>query len=127
LREHVSGSQKPTRLGDALQSYLRESGLDERVEEATILPEWDERVGAAIAAVTQPVRVSRGTLLIAVRTSGWLMELRLMEREILRRINEGRERGRISRIRFVITGDEDAPEEPQRRGRGRRGGRSRDG
>jgi hypothetical protein len=30
------------------------------------------------------------------------MELRLMEREILRRLNEGRERGRIERIRFVM-------------------------
>jgi predicted nucleic acid-binding Zn ribbon protein len=103
---------KPTKLGDALQSYLRESGLDERVEEATILPEWAERVGAAISAVTVPVRVSRGALIVAVRSSGWLMELRLMEREILRRLNDGRERGRIERIRFVMTGDENAPEPP---------------
>jgi predicted nucleic acid-binding Zn ribbon protein len=103
---------KPTKLGDALQSYLRESGLDERVEEATILPEWAERVGAAIAAVTVPVRVSRGALIVAVRSSGWLMELRLMEREILRRLNDGRDRGRIERIRFVMTGDEAAPEPP---------------
>ena len=99
-------SRKPTKLGDALQSYLRESGLDERVEEATILPEWAERVGGAIAGVTRPLRVSRGTLFVAVRTSAWLMELRLMERDILRRLNEGRERGRIERIRFVMA-DED--------------------
>jgi predicted nucleic acid-binding Zn ribbon protein len=49
-------------------------------------------VGEAIAAVTVPVRVSHGTLVVAVRTSAWLMELRLMEREILRRLNEGRPR-----------------------------------
>lgn len=121
--------KKPVLLGDALQSYLRDSGLDERVEEASILPEWDERVGDAIAAVTQPVRVSRGALIVAVRTSAWLMELRLMEREILRRLNEGRERGRIERIRFVMTGDEDRPEQPEPRRRtgprGRGGGRGR--
>jgi predicted nucleic acid-binding Zn ribbon protein len=112
--------EKPAKLGDALQNYLHESGLQERIEEAGVLPEWDERVGAAIAAVTAPVRVSRGTMIVAVRTSGWLMELRLMEREILRRLNEGRQLGRIERIRFVMTGDEDAPEEPPPR---RRGGR----
>jgi predicted nucleic acid-binding Zn ribbon protein len=117
--------EKPVRLGDALQSYLRESGLDERVEEAAVLPEWDERVGAAIAAVTVPVRVSRGTMLVAVRSSGWLMELKLMEREILRRINEGRSRGRIERIRFVMTGDEESPEEPEPGPRGQRGSRGR--
>lgn len=113
--------EKPARLGDALQSYLRESGLDERIEEAAALPEWEERVGPAIAAVTMPVRVSHGTMLVAVRTSSWLMELRLMEREILRRINEGRQRGRIERIRFVMSGDEDTPDEPDPRPRtGRR-------
>jgi predicted nucleic acid-binding Zn ribbon protein len=112
---------KPSRLGDALQDYLRESGLEERLEAAAVVPEWEERVGAAIAAVTVPVRVSSGTLLVAVRSSTWLMELRLMEREILGRINEGRQKGRVQRIRFVMTGDEDAPEPPSPRSRrGRR-------
>jgi predicted nucleic acid-binding Zn ribbon protein len=118
--------EKPTRLGDALQQYLQASGLDERVEEAAVLPEWAGRVGEAIAAVTEPVRTSRGTLLVAVRSSSWLMELRLMEREILRRVNEGRSRGRIERIRFVMRGEEDSPEEPDRAsGRPRRGPRRR--
>jgi predicted nucleic acid-binding Zn ribbon protein len=99
--------QKPTRLGDALQNYLRDSGLEERVEEAAVLPEWAARVGPAIAAVTTPVRVAHGTLVVAVGTSGWLMELRLMERDILRRLNEGRNRGRIERVRFVMAGDEE--------------------
>jgi predicted nucleic acid-binding Zn ribbon protein len=109
--------EKPARLGDALQEYLRKSGLDERIEEAAVLPDWEDRVGAAIAAVTAPVRVSHGTMIVAVRTSGWLMELRLMEREILRRLNEGRQLGRIDRIRFVMTGDEDKPADPEPRPR----------
>lgn len=114
---------RPAKLGDALQDYLRDSGLDERIEQAAVVPEWEQLVGDAIAAVTVPVRVSRGTLLVAVRTSTWLMELRLMERDILRRVNEGRGRGRIERIRFVMTGDEDAPEPPEPRSRrGRRKG-----
>ncbi|HSJ32898.1 MAG TPA: DUF721 domain-containing protein [Longimicrobiales bacterium] len=111
----MSGPKKPTKLGDALQNYLRDSGLDERVEEAAIVPEWAERVGEAIAAVTTPLRTSRGTLLVAVRTSAWLMELRLMEREILRRLNEGRERGRIERIRFLMAGEDEPGGQPTER------------
>ena len=118
----MSGPKKPVKLADALQNYLRDSGLDERVEEATVLPEWAERVGEAIAAVTTPLRTSRGTLLVAVRTSAWLMELRLMEREILRRLNEGRHRGRIERIRFLMAGEEDPGEDLDG---GRRGGGAR--
>lgn len=117
----MTGSRKPTKLGDALQSYLRESGLDERVDEAAIVPEWAERVGPAIAAVTAPLRTSRGTLLVAVRTSAWLMELRLMERDILRRLNEGRERGRIERIRFLMAGEDEPPDEGADQGRENRG------
>lgn len=102
-------TDKPVRLGDALRQFLAGSQMGERLEEATIVPEWAERVGARIAAVTTPLRVSRGTLLVAVRSSAWLMELRLMETEILRRLNEGRERGRITKIRFVM-GDAPPPQ-----------------
>ncbi|NLG60730.1 MAG: DUF721 domain-containing protein [Candidatus Cloacimonetes bacterium] len=98
-------SDKPIRLGDALRTFLEESKVGERLEEATVVPEWAERVGPRIAAVTTPLRVSRGTLLVAVRSSAWMMELRLMEREIVRRLNEGRQRGRIEKIRFVMSDD----------------------
>lgn len=95
----------PTRVGDAIGAYLERAGLTERIAEASAVPEWAERVGEAIAAVTTPLRVSRGVLLVGVRSSAWLMELKLMEAEILRRLNAGRERGRIEKIRFVMAGD----------------------
>src|SRR5919108_1248024 len=96
------GDDRPSRLSDELQKYLRDTGLDERVEEAAVLPEWAERVGPAIALVTLPLRVSRGTLFVAVRTSAWLMELNMMERDIVLVLNHGRHRGQIDRIRFVM-------------------------
>lgn len=92
----------PAQVSETLQKYLERSGLAERVEEATIVPQWAERVGEKIAAVTEPLHVDRGTLFVAVRSSAWLMELKLMESEILRRLNVGRDKGRIDRIRFVI-------------------------
>jgi predicted nucleic acid-binding Zn ribbon protein len=95
---------RPVRVGDVLAGLLRESGLAERVAEAAVVPEWAERVGPAIAAVTEPLRASRGTLIVAVRSSAWLMELRLMERQILERLNTGRSQGRVQRVRFVMAG-----------------------
>lgn len=92
----------PLRVREALQQYLADSGIGERIDEAGVLPEWEERVGAAIAAVTTPLRVSHGTLVVAVRSSAWLMELKLMERDIVGRLNEGRQRGRIQAVRFVM-------------------------
>lgn len=92
----------PTQLGDEVAKYLKASGLDEKIEEASIIPLWAERVGEKIASVTTPLHTGEGTLVVAVRSSAWLMELKLMEREIVRRINEGKRTGRIDRIRFVM-------------------------
>lgn len=112
----VKEGDRFTRLGDSLAEYLEESGIGERVAEAAVVPEWAERVGPAIAAVTTPLSVSHGTLLVGVRSSAWLMELHLMEREIVRKLNEGRPRGRIRRIRFVQA-DPDRPAGTRDRGR----------
>ncbi|HEX7090697.1 MAG TPA: DUF721 domain-containing protein [Longimicrobiales bacterium] len=92
----------PAPVGQVLASYLERAGLAEKVEEAGAVPSWPEVVGPAIAAVTTPLRVSRGALVVAVRSSAWLMELKLMEGEILKRLNAGRRRGRLARIRFVM-------------------------
>jgi predicted nucleic acid-binding Zn ribbon protein len=100
----MTGRKKagPTQLADEVAKYLRSSGLDEKIEVASIIPLWADRVGARIAEVTTPLHTADGTLVVAVRSSAWLMELRLMEREIVRRINEGKRSGRIERIRFVM-------------------------
>jgi predicted nucleic acid-binding Zn ribbon protein len=94
--------QKPTQLTDALNSFLQNTEVGERITEAAVVPEWPERVGPAIAAVTVPLRVNRGILFVGVRSSSWLMELTMMEREIVRRLNLGRERGKISKILFQM-------------------------
>lgn len=109
----VAEQKRFTRLADSLARYLEGSGIGERVAEATVVPEWEERVGPAIAAVTQPISVSHGTLMVGVRSSAWLMELHLMEREIVRKLNAGRPLGRVKRIRFV-----QADPEPPRGSRG---------
>lgn len=106
---------RPERLGDLLRGYLSESGLEERLAEAEAVPDWESRVGEAIAAVTTPLRVSRGTLVVAVRSSVWLMELQMMERQIRTALNEGRQRGRILKIRFVMAGGDEAESRPYRK------------
>lgn len=95
----------PTPLGEALGEFLEGSVLGERIEEASVVPEWEERVGEAIARVTKPTRVSHGTLFVSVRSSAWLMELNMMRGEILRRLNAGRQKGRIDQIRFFMGED----------------------
>ncbi len=98
----MTARKGPTSVHEALQQYLKKTGLEERIEEASAVPEWAERVGPGIAAVTTPIRASGGTLTVAVRSSAWLMELKLMESTILRQLNVGRKHGKFARIRFIM-------------------------
>jgi len=110
--------KKPLAVSEALASYLKESGLGDRIEQVGAVEEWAGRVGAKIAAVTEPLRVHEGVLFVGVTSSAWLMELRMMEADIRRRLNEGRSRGRIEKIRFVM--EAELEEERRRPGWGRR-------
>ena len=47
-----SGKKRPVQLGDAISSYLEQSGLAQRVEEASVVPDWEALVGKGIANVT---------------------------------------------------------------------------
>ena len=95
---------KPQPLGDLLTRFLDRSGLAPKIEAAAVIPEWADRVGPAIAAVTEPLRVSDGTLFVAVRNSAWMMELNLMKAELMRHVNAGQRGGRITQIVFVMAG-----------------------
>lgn len=94
---------KPHKIGEALTSFLTESGLAERVEQATVIPEWPSLVGEQIAAVTEPLSISRdGTLFVAVRTNAWMTELSLMEPQLLRALNAKEGRARVRNIHWRL-------------------------
>jgi predicted nucleic acid-binding Zn ribbon protein len=96
-------SRRPVRIGDAITSYLRESGLDERVVQAAVVPEWEKLVGREIAMVTEPLFVTLdGTLFVAVRTNAWMTELQLMEPQLVRALNTDADRPRVKRLRFQL-------------------------
>ena len=91
----------PTRLADALASYLRSAGLVKRVQQAGIIEEWAALVGPQIAAVTAPESVTPdGVLRVRVATAAWANELSLMTPKILARLNASRT-GRVKEVRWV--------------------------
>jgi predicted nucleic acid-binding Zn ribbon protein len=116
----TSSKNQPMKVAEALAKYLDRSGLGNRLEQVSALDDWAERVGERIAAVAEPLHVTNDVLFVSVKSSAWLMELRMMEADIRRRLNEGRGKGRIAGIRFVQAG-EDAADEEEGQGRGRMG------
>jgi len=55
-----------------------------------------------VAAVTKAKGVSDATLFVEVRTSAWMMELNLMKRDFLQRVNEAMPDVPLEKIVFVL-------------------------
>lgn len=102
-RREKGGGDKPATIGEALKSFLRVNGLEERVDRASVTVEWSALVGPQIARVTEARMVTDdGTLFVGVKTSGWMQELSMMERSLLARINEREGREPVRRIRWEL-------------------------
>src|SRR5689334_22747779 len=102
-RDPNEKKRKPEPLGNVVGAFLKDSKLDERVEQASVVPEWDLLVGKQIAKVTKPISVTRdGTLFVAVKTNAWMTELSLMEPQLLRALNAKVGRTRVKKIRLQL-------------------------
>lgn len=79
-------------LGEALEAYLKRTGLKRRIDQAGIVDDWARIVGPQIARVTAAEGVSEdGVLFVRVATAAWLQELQLQSGVILKRLaQEGR-------------------------------------
>lgn len=102
-RDPKEKKRKPAPLGDVVGAFLKQSRLDVRVEQASVVPEWELLVGKQIAKVTKPISVTAdGTLFVAVKTNAWMTELSLMEPELLRALNAKAGRTRVRKIRLQL-------------------------
>jgi len=85
-------------IGEALDAYLRRTGLKRRLDHASVVDDWPDLVGPQIAAVTRAEGVSDdGVLFVVVSTAPWMQELQLQSVAILRRLAE---RGR--RVKRIV-------------------------
>ena len=102
-RDPNEKKRKPEALGNVLGAFLKESKLEERVEAAQVVPEWESLVGKQIATVTKPISVTQdGTLFVSVKTNGWMTELSLMEPQILKALNAKPGRRPVRQIRLRL-------------------------
>ena len=99
-------SKRPQPISAAITQFLEQSGLRDRVQQATVVPEWPQLVGAQISAVTEPLSVTAdGVLFVAVRTHSWMSELSLLESELLASLNPRTARPPVKKIRWQLMRD----------------------
>jgi len=85
-------------IGDAVRRYLARAGIATRLDQARVIEEWPEIVGAQVAQVTTPESVAAdGTLFVRVTTAAWMQELQLQSPMVLARLRDaGRKIKRIA-------------------------------
>ena len=95
--------KRPQPISAAISKFLEEAGIRDRVEQASVVPEWPTLVGSQIAAVTEPLSVTAdGVLFVAVRTHAWMNELSLLEPELLASLNRAGGRAPVRKIRWQL-------------------------
>jgi predicted nucleic acid-binding Zn ribbon protein len=81
--------EKAVGIGEALAAYLRRTGLKTRLDQASVVEEWAELVGAPVARVTTAEGVTEdGILFVRVATAAWMQELQMMSPDILRKLGQ---------------------------------------
>jgi hypothetical protein len=90
----------PRPLGALVPALTRPAFKRKSPAGAQIMADWPALVGPALAAVSQPVRLSSGTLTLAC-SGPVAMEMQHLAPQLARRINAALGRVAVERFRFV--------------------------
>lgn len=98
----MSARNGPAKVDALLAGILEKHGVREQVRRMEILDLWPEIVGTDLARVTRAKGVEDATLFVEVRSSAWLMELNMMKRDFLERVNERVAEAPFERVVFAL-------------------------
>ena len=74
-------------LSTALNTAMKQSGIDRAVRQNRALFVWEEVVGDTVAKNCSAEEVSRGTIVVKASTPVWRNELALKKKEIVDKLN----------------------------------------
>jgi hypothetical protein len=103
MAEHDEGRRfpkLPEAMGSLIPRLTRPAFRKRSAAGAQILADWPEIVGPALAAVTEPLRLTSGSLVLAC-SGPVAMELQHLAPELIARINAHLGRAAVERLRFV--------------------------
>lgn len=75
-------------IGEALISYIRESGLEQSVLDVQIEEVWPKVMGEAVKRLTRSVEVKNGVLIVHVNSAALKTQLFENRFELVRKLNE---------------------------------------
>jgi predicted nucleic acid-binding Zn ribbon protein len=95
---------EPVPLRDAIAAVGRELGLPSPDVVGTLVAQWEEIVGPAIAKHARVRSVRDGECTIAVDGPAWATQLRYGASDLVDRVNEHCGEGAVTSVKVVVTG-----------------------
>lgn len=102
MRSASTKKQAASSLKQLLKKAIKTLRAKNRLTQEEIIKVWNDVIGAKAAAHTRPVSFRKTTLAVNMDDSGWLYELTIQKKEILKKL-EGKFPGKkVKDIRFRI-------------------------
>lgn len=89
----------PQPLGRLAARIASERGWTEHLSGGQVFAKWATLVGGDVAEHTKPVALKDGELTVQAQSTAWATQLRLLQRQILKRISDGVGRDVVRRIK----------------------------
>lgn len=112
MNRRASDAKALQPLHIALTDALRQAGLDNVVTLVTLQRRWADVAGSQLAAVSQPVRLRWGELLISVSDAIWLQQMTFYQARLRDNIRSVVGDVKVSNLRFVLAYASDQPSRP---------------
>lgn len=90
----------PQLLSTLAGSIARSRGWSTKVAEGMVFGRWAGVVGEDIAAHATPVKLEDGVLSIAAESTAWATQLRMLQKQILAKINAAVGNGMVTSLRI---------------------------
>ena len=114
MNRRASDAKALQPLHVALTDALQQAGLDNVVSLVRLQRRWADIAGSQLAAVSHPVRLRWGELLISVSDAIWLQQMTFYQARLRDNIRSVVGNVKVSNLRFVLAYAADQPSRPSR-------------
>ncbi|MEA3075949.1 MAG: hypothetical protein QOF60_857 [Actinomycetota bacterium] len=94
----------PRPVKDGLEGLARRLGAPTASSLGAVFSQWEDAVGATVAAHARPLSLTDGVLVVAVDEPGWATQLRYLTNDLLARLADVAGPGVVGRIELRVEG-----------------------
>ena len=95
-------TKKITPIGEIVKSVFAQLENEKTFSREDVESQWKVLIGVPAAKHTRPVSLRKGVLMVFVDSSGWMQEMAMKKRKILKQLKRQFGKDRISGINFRI-------------------------